>query len=220
MQTAELVKHLLKKHGTLFSEELGIDLAQNTPSHLFRWLCAALLLSARIPHGTAMKAAKALADAGMTTARTMAEATWKDRVGVLAEAGYGRFDESTSRMLGETARLIEREYGGDLRQLREDANRDPKAEHAALKACKGIGDMGVDIFLREIQQVWTEHYPYIDEKARTSARQLGLPETVEDLAKLVDQGRFATLVAALVRADFTGTTARDLGLHEPEASER
>jgi len=210
VQKDDLVRRLIDRHGRLFSEEIGVDLSENTPSPLFRWLCAALLLSARIPHRNAVKASRALADAGMTTARHMVDTAWKDRVAVLSDAGYGRFDESTARMLGDTAELLEQDYDGDLRKLRDAADRDPKAERAAVMACKGIGEVGADIFLREMQAVWPENHPFADGKALAAAKRLGLPETAEDLAALVDRKQFPTLIAALVRAELAGTTTEDL----------
>ena len=59
---------LLERHGETYAAELGIDLGKGTPSVLFRWLCASILLSARISAGLAMQAARALADQGWTTA--------------------------------------------------------------------------------------------------------------------------------------------------------
>ena len=150
---------LIDRHGTPFSAELDLDLTRNTPSVLFRWLCAALLMSARISHDAAMKAARALTDAGWTTAEHMAEASWEERVEVLNTSGYARFDESTARMLGETARLLLEDYDGDLRKLRAASDRDPDREREALKACKGIGDVGADIFFRDLQTVCPSTIP-------------------------------------------------------------
>lgn len=87
-----IIARLLECHGTLFSVELGNDSQKNTPSILFRWLCAALLMSARISHETAISAARALSDTGWTTAAKMAESQWENRVEVLNRAGYARFD--------------------------------------------------------------------------------------------------------------------------------
>jgi len=212
-----LLDSLLDRQGTLFSEELGIDLSRNTPSSLFRWLCASLLLSARIPHKIAMKAAKALSDAGWTTAQHMVASGWTDRVAVLKKAGYGRFDESTASMLGDTAQALQTTYDGDLRNLREGADRDPTGERERLMAFKGIGPAGADIFLREIQGVWPEHYPFADAKAIAAATRLGLSDTCEGLSEMVGRKRFPALVAALVRAELTGVTPDDLCAHSNTA---
>jgi hypothetical protein len=67
-----------------------------------------------------------------------------------------------------------------------------------LKQFKGIGDTGADIFLREIQDVWTWVRPYYDERAVGAARQLGLPTDVDELGALAPRDN-AKLAAALVR---------------------
>ncbi|TCD14352.1 hypothetical protein [Oricola cellulosilytica] len=198
---ADVVRALLECHGKTYAAELGMDLAKNTPSFLFRWLCAALLMSARIGSGNAMRAANALADAGWTTAGHMAASTWKDRVKVLNRHGYARYDESTARMLGETVSLMQKKYGGDLRKLREAAGRDPDGERRLLKEFKGIGDVGVDIFFREVQAAWDEIFPFADRKALAAAEKLGLPASAQGLAALVTKADLPRLVAALVRTE-------------------
>lgn len=203
-ETDLVLTRLAERHGTLFSEQLGLDLTRNTPSVLFRWLCAALLMSARISHETAIEAARALTDAGWTTADRMAGSSWEHRVEVLDRAGYARFDESTARMLGETARLAVEAYDGDLRELRAVSGRDPQAERAALKAFKGIGDVGADIFFREMQMVWLEHFPFLDKTARSAAKRLGVPEKAETLAEWAGREGYPRLVAGLVRAELNG----------------
>ena len=191
---------LLDEHGRLYSEEIGIDLPANTPSPLFRWLCTCLLLSARISSHIAMKAAKALADAGWTTPKRMAGSTWEQRVKVLNRSGYARYDESTARMLGDTVRLLIDRYDADLRKLRDAAGRDPAQERRLLKEFKGIGDVGADIFFREVQIAWDEVYPFADKKALSAAEKLGLPNTAEALCEAAGREDFPRLVSALVRS--------------------
>ena len=197
---------LLERHGQTYAAELGIDLGKGTPSVLFRWLCASILLSARISAGLAMQAARALADQGWTTAEKMAAASWEQRTRTLNEAGYARYDESTSRMLGDTAALLLERYRGDLRRLRREAGRDPARERELLKQCKGLGDVGVSIFSREVQLAWDELYPFADQRALDAAERLGLGKDAQALAKQVPRQEFPRLVAALIRAGL----ARDI----------
>jgi len=197
----QIVAALLDRHGTTYADELGIDIAKNTPSVLFRWLCASILMSARISAGNAVRGARALADAGWTTADHMAESTWEERVKVLNAHGYARYDESTARMLGEDADMLLEKYDGDLRNLREEAARDPDAERKLLKQFKGVGDVGAAIFCREAQTAWGELHPFADRKALASAKKLGLPDDAEGLSKLVGAADFPRLAAALVRCD-------------------
>ena len=194
-----IVAALLERHGKTYATELRIDLDKGTPSVLFRWLCASILLSARIGAGIAMQAARALADEGWTTPQKMAAATWEQRTRTLNEAGYARYDESTSRMLGDTAGMLVERYGGDLRRLREIARRDVGRERSLLKQCKGLGDVGVSIFFREVQLAWDELYPFADARALDAAGRLGLGSDAQALAKQVPKPEFPRLVAALVR---------------------
>jgi hypothetical protein len=203
-----IVEALLERHGQTYAAELGIDLARNTPSALYRWLCAATLLSARIGASAAMQAARALADQGWTTAQKMADATWEQRTRTLNQAGYARYDESTSRMLGDTAEMLLDRYQGDLRRLRDAAERDPGRERALLKECKGIGEVGADIFCRETQVAWDELFPFADRRALEAAGRLGLEDDADRLATRVSRQDYPRLLAALVRTrlakDFDG----------------
>ncbi|MGH6945213.1 MAG: hypothetical protein ACREH6_13455 [Geminicoccaceae bacterium] len=195
----QIVQALLDRHGRTYADELGIDLARGTPSPLFRWLCASILLSARIRAENAMRAARALADHGWTTAQKMAASTWEQRTRTLNQAGYARYDESTSRMLGDTASMLLDLYGGDLRRLREAAGRTPARERALLKQSRGLGDVGADIFLREAQIAWEEVYPFADRRALEIAGRLGLEKDVSALARYVPRKDFPRLTAALIR---------------------
>jgi endonuclease III len=196
-----IAEALLERHGRTFTDELGIDLAAGTPSPLFRLLVASILFSARIGHRIAFAAAQALAEQGWTTPQKLDRTTWAQRVRVLNRSGYARYDESTSRMLGDTCALLLERYRGDLRRLREQAGCEPRRERALLKDFKGIGDVGVDIFFREAQVVWGELYPFADRRALRAARRLGLGGDAQALARLVggDAREFAKLAAALVR---------------------
>jgi hypothetical protein len=146
-----VIDALLERHGQTYAEELGIDVAKGTPSVLFRLLVASILFSARIGAGQAVKAARALADEGWTTAEKLAATSWQQRVWVLNRHGYARYDERTAAMLGDACELLLDRYRGDLRRLRAEAGQDPRQERRLLKQVKGLGDVGVDIFFREAQ---------------------------------------------------------------------
>ena len=194
-----IIEALLERHGQTYAAELGIDLERDTPSALYRWLCAATLLSARIGADIAMQATRALAEQGWTTAQKMADATWEQRTRALNQAGYARYDESTSRMLGDTAEMLLDKYRGDLRRLRDAAGRDPGRERALLKECKGIGEVGADIFCREAQVAWDELFPFADRRALEAAGRLGLEDDAARLARRVARKDYPRLLAALVR---------------------
>jgi hypothetical protein len=197
----DTARALLERHGRTFADELGIDVTKGTPSVLYRLLCAAMLMSARIDSRIAVKAAGSLAKRGWRSPRKLAESTWEQRVTALNEAGYARYQERTATMLGDlTEHLLER-YGGDLRRLRDDAERDPAAERRLLKEFKGLGDVGVDIFFREAQVAWEELFPFADRRALDAAGRLKLPRDPDKILELVGAKDYPRLVAALVRVE-------------------
>lgn len=197
--TRRIATTVMKRYGRTYAEEAGIHPEKNTPSALFQLLYLSLMLSARIAARNAVEAASALRKAGLTTAQKMAGASWQARVDVITWHGYKRYDESTSTMLGQTAELALERYKGDLRRLREAAGRDVARERALLQEFKGIGKVGADIFLREVQGVWDEAYPYADRKVLDAASKLDLPTEPDRLARLVSKADFPRFTAGLIR---------------------
>lgn len=189
-----------ERYGRTFARDAGFTL-EDTPSPLFRLLCLSLLVSARIGADTALDAARALAGAGWTTAEQLASSSWEDRTRVLNEAGYARYDESTARMLGDTADLVVERWHGDLRELREEAERDPDRIHSLVQEAKGIGRVGADVFCREAQHAWPELRPFADDRVLAPAGRLGLGRSPAELADAVGTDDLAEIAAALVRAD-------------------
>ncbi|GGB89028.1 endonuclease [Novosphingobium endophyticum] len=197
-------QRLLADHGQTYAEEIGIALDRDEPMPLFQWLVAALLFSARIGAAQAVRAARALNEAGLTTVDHMADATWEQRVRVLNENGYARYDESTSTKLAKTCELLRERYRGDLRNLRAAADGDAARILELIEEFNGIGPLGAQIFAREVQGIWPELQPFADDKALKVARRLKLGDSADDLAKLVGEERLPALLAALVRADLAG----------------
>ncbi len=183
---------LLERCGRTYASQAGIRL-RDAPGPIYQLLVLAHLLSARIRADVAVAAARALFEADMRDPRRMAEATWQQRVDALGKGHYRRYDERTATQLGDGAELALERYDGDLRRLRG-----PRVA-AALREFPGIGPMGVDIFLREVQAVWPEHRPHIDGKARDGAERLGLPRSEKSLTGLVAEDDLPRLTAGLVR---------------------
>lgn len=212
---AEIVDALLTEYGQTFANEAGFA-AKDLPSPLFRLLCLSILLSARIQSRIAVRAARSLADAGWTTVDRMLHSTWEDRTKVLNEAGYARYDGRTSSMLGATAELVAGRWNGDLRRLRSEAECQPEQERELLTQCKGLGNVGADIFFREVQLCWDELFPFADARVLAVAASLGLGDDVTTLAGRVTRDDYPRLLAALIRVDLAGEpTAIVSGLLRP-----
>jgi hypothetical protein len=195
-----VLDNLLQLASQTYAAEAGIRLADK-PAPLYRLLVLSVLLSTRIKAGIAVTAIRELFQAGLRTPRKMAESRWQDRVDALGRAHYRRYDEQTATALGDGAQLLLDDYSGDVRMLRERANRKPAGIRRALTALPRIGPTGADILCREAQDLWTELRPYFDKKTLQGAEKLGLPTKPRDLAELATGTDLATVAAALVRAD-------------------
>lgn len=215
MSQKDTVKELLDKYGSTFCAEIGIPIEKGTPSALFQWLFSANLFSARIGSSIATDAARALIKDGLTTPEKMKNTTWNHRVRILNEAHYTRYQEKTSTFLGDLSEFLVEKYKGDLNNLKEEAGKDQQKLQELLKEVKGMGDVGVDIFLREAQAAWTDLYPFADKKALQAAQRIDLPKEPEKLAGLVSRKDFPRLIAALVRVDLEN----DYQLEEEENEE-
>ncbi|MBF6175489.1 endonuclease [Nocardia blacklockiae] len=204
-----VVRALLERAGTSYAAEAGIKVADK-PAPLFELLVLAKLLSARISAEIAIGAARELNDSGYHTPQRVADAEWQDLVDALGRGHYKRYDESTATRLGENARLLLDKYQGDLRRLADEADHDPGRTADLLQQFKGIGPVGADIFLREVQDVWTWVRPHFDERARKGAQHLHLPTDPSQLERLAERGHDAELAAALVRVSLDDKLADEV----------
>ncbi|MCX8558387.1 endonuclease [Mycobacterium sp. SMC-18] len=194
----QIVARLLDAAGTTYAEEAGITL-RDKPMPLFKLLSLCMLASKPIATETAVAAARELFRAGLRTPAAVLEADRGKMIKAFGRVGYARYDESSATRMTRIATRVNDEYGGDLRNLRIRAHHDVKAAAKALQGFDGIGRTGADIFLREIQDVWTWAQPYFDDRALAAAKDLGLPTDARKLSSLAPN-RNARLAAALVRA--------------------
>lgn len=193
----EITKELLERAGTTYADDAGITL-KDTPKPLFQLLVLCMLASKPIDADIAVKAARELFSAGLRTPDAVRDTDRKTMIDAFGRAGYARYDESSATRLTEMAQRVHDEYGDDLRKLADAAERDVAQTSKLLQEFKGIGATGADIFLREVQAVWPWVRPYFDERARATAKKLGLPSDAAELGELAPRNT-AELAAALVR---------------------
>lgn len=197
MSRTETVRRLLDEAGTTYAEEAGITLADK-PMPLFELLVLCMLASKPIDATIATRAAKEIFHEKLRTPDTVLKADRRTMIRAFGRAGYARYDESSATRLVDIATTVRDVYDGDLRGLATRAEQDVDRAGKFLQQFTGIGDTGSDIFLREVQDVWTWVRPHFDDRARRAARDLSLPAEPAELAKLTD-GACAPLAAALVR---------------------
>jgi len=206
MDERQLVRRLLKVAGTTYAAEAGITI-RDKPMPLFQLLVLCMLASKPIDAAIAVRAAHELFKAGLRTPKAVLAADRQTMISAFGRAHYVRYDESSATRLTDMAERVRDDYGGDLRKIAERSRRDVAATKRMLKQFNGIGDTGADIYLREVQDVWTWVRPYFDDRATTAAKRLGLPAEPEKLGALAPHDN-ARLAAALVRASLDDDVRR------------
>lgn len=171
----ERIAHkLIANIGGSYSRELGIGLESLNPTELFKWFFASLLFGARISEGIAIHTFWEFQKEGLDSAQKILERGWDGLVEVLDRGGYVRYDFKTATKLLEVCGNLQRRYGGDLNLLHQQS-RDPRDLENRLKELgKGIGEVTVNIFLRELRGIWEKANPPLQGFALEAALNLGL----------------------------------------------
>ncbi|RHZ55344.1 hypothetical protein CDV55_102216 [Aspergillus turcosus] len=106
------VDKLIAEYGDLPLTDVGIPSPNKpTPDTILSHILNALLSSARISHHIARSALLNLMKQGYYDLKTLKTSTWKERVALLDEAGYVRYDFSTATELAKLATLVKNKYG-------------------------------------------------------------------------------------------------------------
>jgi len=189
----ELLRLLSKSR--LYSEELGIDLAEGGDPAYFRWFLASQLFGQRISEPIALGTYHAFERHGLLSPEALLAAGWDYLVHpVMREGGYVRYDESKSRQLLRNAKALLDRYGGSLQRLHDEA-RDPADLERRLQTFYRVGPVTANIFLRELRPFWPKADPEPLPRVRTLAEVLGI-----DLSALPRKSlAFARVEAGLVR---------------------
>ncbi|OCB25258.1 endonuclease [Mycobacterium intracellulare] len=192
------VRRLLDVAGTTYAAQARITLSDK-PMPLFQLLVLCMLASKPIDATIATAAARELFKAGLRTPKAVLASDRQTMIDAFGRAHYVRYDESSATRLTDMAERLRDDYSGDMRELADRSGHDVAAAKRMLKQFKGIGDTGADIYLREVQDVWTWVRPYFDDRATRTAKRFGLPAEPKKLGSLAPQAN-ARLAAALVRA--------------------
>jgi endonuclease III len=205
-QHKRVVRQLLKVAGTTYAAEADVRIGDK-PMPLFQLLVLCMLASKPIDATIAMRAGHELFSDGLKTPKAVLDAERQTMIEAFGRAHYARYDESSATRLTEMAQRVVDDYSGDLREIPRRTSNNVAAAKQMLKQLKGIGDTGVDIFLREVQDVWTWVRPHFDKRATRTAKALGLPSDPEKLGALAPRAN-ARLAAALVRTSLDDDVRR------------
>ena len=153
-----------------YSEELGLDLTRSEDR--FKWFLASILFAKRISAEIAKKTYHRFEEEGLTTPEKILEAGWDRLVQVLDSGGYVRYDFSTARNLLKIVEELKEKYG-NLENLHRISS-SPKDLERRLQEFKGVGPVGVNIFLRELRGIWEKAKPKPSRMAMKVAQRIGL----------------------------------------------
>lgn len=161
---------LVDTRGGRFSKALGIDLGSGASQEIFKWLLAAILFGARISETLAVRTFHEFIRAGLITPQQLVERGWDGLVAILDRGGYVRYDFKTASKLLEVAGHLMDHYRGDLNTLHRAAEDTLDLERRLKALGKGIGEVTVNIFLREMRGIWIKADPSLSELVLAAAR--------------------------------------------------
>ena len=169
------VKHALSKLQS-YSGEFGLDLTK--PEDRFKWFLASVLFAKRISAETAKETFLYFEQEELTSPDAILQAGWDRLVEVLDSGGYTRYDFSTATNLLGIAKTLKEKYGS-LERLHTESSSPSDLENR-LREFKGVGPVGVNIFLRELRGIWEKAKPHPSPMTVVTAQKIGLdPEDVE-----------------------------------------
>jgi len=165
---------LVKNFGQSYSQVLGIDLRSRNDGEIFKWFFASVLFGAPISETSVIRTFKCFEKHGVLTPKKVLETGWNGLVGILDAGGYTRYDFKTSDKLLEVMGNLMAKYGGSLNLLHEQASGSYDLEKRLKDLGKGIGDVTVSIFLRELRDVWEKADPKPTPLVILAAKNLGM----------------------------------------------
>lgn len=109
---AQKIEDLIAKYGHFPLSDVGLESPDEaTPETILAHVMNVLLLSVRISHRLARRALRGLVSQRYHDLKKLKASTWGERVVILDDSGYARYDHRAATELGQLADLIETKYG-------------------------------------------------------------------------------------------------------------
>jgi endonuclease III len=179
---------VLEKFGKRYSEVLGINLDSGKDDEIFKWFLASILFGAPITETSVIKTYKCFQKHEALTPKGILETGWDDLVRIFDERSYTRYDFKTADKLLEVMQNLTERYNGSLNLLHSKVSNTRDLENGLKDLGKGIGDMTVSIFLRELRKVWGKANSNPTSLVVSAAENLGIVknETAENALKQLE----------------------------------
>ncbi|MCD6500623.1 AAA family ATPase [bacterium] len=196
----------LKRFGTLYSKELGIDLNSKKSSEIFKWFLASLLFGARISETIAKNTYKTLEKYKLLTPQKVIKAGRHFLIHtIMREGGYVRYDGKTSDELLRISKYLLKNYNGNLNQVHQKA-KNPRDLEKKLQEFYSVGPVTCRIFLRELRGIWKKAEPKPGKFVKIAAKKLGISSNLAGLKKYWQKNKvknfdFRNFEVALLRLE-------------------
>ncbi len=154
----ECIEKLIETWGGSFSSELGIEVESGKSEEIFKWFLASILSGTRIRQEVAKETYRQFDKNKVLTPDEILNTGWDGLVAILDAGRYVRYDFKTATKLLHIAEMLNTRYNGDLNRLHREA-KDASDLEAKLDEFKGVGQVTVNIFLRELRGVWEKADP-------------------------------------------------------------
>ena len=165
---------LLEDFGQRYSEVLGLSLNYGRDEEIFKWFLASILFGAPITETSVIKTYKCFQKHDVLTPEKIVETGWDGLVRILDEGSYTRYDFKTADKLLEVMRNLVEEYDASLNLLHSKSSNAEDLENRLKDLGKGIGDVTVSIFLRELRDLWGKAKPNPTSLVISAAKNLGI----------------------------------------------
>jgi len=173
----DALKVLLEKFGQKYSEMLGIRLKTGSDVEVFKWFLVSVLFGAPITESSVIKTYKCFEKHNVLTPRKILETGWDGLVEILDEGSYTRYDFKTADKLLLVMGNLEKRYNGSLSLLHQKASNSIDLENRLKQLGKGIGNVTVSIFLRDLREIWEKADPKPTPLVVLAAKNLKIIET-------------------------------------------
>jgi len=168
------LRRIVESYGQKYSEILGIDLSVGRDEEVFKWFLASVLFGAPITETSVIKTYKMFEKYGVLTPKHILKTGWDGLVKILDEGSYTRYDFKTADKLLEVMRNLLQKYNGSLSLIHNKASDACDLESRIKALGRGIGDVTVSIFLRELREIWQKADPNSTELVTVAAKELEL----------------------------------------------
>lgn len=186
----ERLKLLIESLGKPYSEVLDINLSCGKDKEIFKWFLASILFGAPITETSVIKTYRCFRKYNLLTPDKILSTGWKGLVKILDEGSYTRYDFKTADKLLEVMQNLKQQYEGSINNLYNKASNSLDLEERLKRLGKGIGNVTISIFLRDLREVWEKADPKPTSLVILAAQNLGIvgkQATIENASKQLNE---------------------------------